>query len=271
MSPNLCKIPVELITNLLNGFFVICIRLLIWDFIYPLTVASTSMHSLMRVGLDAPNTHHSMTSYGTFLDNNLISWSAKKQPVVSWSSTKAKYYAMGYIATELTWLSFIIRNLGVCPPSPPTRFCDNLSVLRMTINLVLHARSKHIELDYHYVHKHLARGLLHTKHVSFSFQLADIFTKALSKHDLSCFWVKLCLVHDQLWGGVLKEIITLTPLLYGRKSSYCTRPPSIKRCHLSTNLNLALHDHILVYCKYVIIFLFSKQSLWLRPIYMMHL
>jgi hypothetical protein len=85
--------------------------------------------------------------------------------------------------------------------------CYNISTLYMTINPVFHARSKYIELDYHFVCERVALGLFVTKHVSFDEQVADIFTKLVPKISLAYFQNKLCL-QLQLnlpggkgWGG----------------------------------------------------------------------
>ena len=97
-----------------------------------------------------------------FLGGNLISWCAKKQHTISRSSTEVEYRAMANTAAELTWMSFILKDLHIPLASTPTLYCDNTSALHMTINLVFHARSKHIELDYHFVHERVALGLLVT-------------------------------------------------------------------------------------------------------------
>ncbi|RVX02174.1 Retrovirus-related Pol polyprotein from transposon RE1 [Vitis vinifera] len=96
-------------------------------------------------------------------------------------------------AAELTWMSFILNDLHIPLASTPTLYCDNTSALHMTINPVFHARSKHIELDYHFVRERVALGLLVTQHISIEKQVADLFTKPMSKAALSNFQTKLCL------------------------------------------------------------------------------
>ncbi|KAJ8763354.1 hypothetical protein K2173_002237 [Erythroxylum novogranatense] len=139
-----------------------------------------------------PTTRRSTTGYCTFLGKNIISWCAKKQSTVSRSSTEAEYRAMAHTAAELTWLTFLLQELRV-PSSVPVLYCDNLSSLYLSVNPVLHARSKHIELDYHFVRERVAQGLLITKYVPSAQQLADIFTKSVSKSAIRSVITKLCL------------------------------------------------------------------------------
>lgn len=103
------------------------------------------------------------------------------QPTVARSSAEAEYRAMSSTAAELTWLSYVLRDIGAYISAPPVLYCDNLSALYMTVNPVFHARTKHIEVDYHYVRKKVALGSLVTKFISSSEQLADLFTKSLPK------------------------------------------------------------------------------------------
>ena len=88
-----------------------------------------------------------------FLGSNCVSWSSKKQPTAARSSTEAEYRALASATAELTWTTYLLRDVGVSLPQPPQLFSDNLSALHMTINPVFHARTKHIELDYHFVHE----------------------------------------------------------------------------------------------------------------------
>ncbi|XP_028121913.1 uncharacterized protein LOC114319107 [Camellia sinensis] len=93
--------------------------------------------------------HRSTTGFCVSLGLNLISWSAKKHPTVSWSSSEAEYRALAQTAAELSLLAMLLTDLHVSFPTP-TLWCDNLSAIAMTTNPVFHARSKHIEVV-HYV------------------------------------------------------------------------------------------------------------------------
>uniref|UniRef100_A0A2N9J0X7 Uncharacterized protein n=1 Tax=Fagus sylvatica TaxID=28930 RepID=A0A2N9J0X7_FAGSY len=157
-----------------------------------------------------PVTRRSTTGFCTFLGSNCISWSAKKQPTVSRSSTEAEYRATASTAAELTWVSFILRDIGIYQAQPPTLFCDNLSALHMSVNPILHARTKHIAIDYHFVREKVALGTLITRFVPSSSQLADLFTKPLSRVTFDGLKSKL-----GLWA-------TPTSSLKGGKEEYPT-------------------------------------------------
>lgn len=98
--------------------------------------------------------------------------------MVSPSSCEDEYRALPYAAAELTWVTYLLTNLGLSTSSP-TLFSDSISALYMTVNPVHHARTKHMELDYHYVRENVANGSLVTCFVRSSDQLVDILTKAL--------------------------------------------------------------------------------------------
>ncbi|KAK2986127.1 hypothetical protein RJ640_024676 [Escallonia rubra] len=138
-----------------------------------------------------PLTRRSTTGYCTFLGGNCISWSAKKQPTVARSSAEAEYRALASTAAEITWLTFILRDIGFPVSQPPTIFCDNIAALHLTINPMFHARTKHIELDYHFVREKVALGSLTTRFVPSRHQVADIFTKPLAKSSYLNLRVKL--------------------------------------------------------------------------------
>ncbi|KAH9648572.1 retrovirus-related pol polyprotein from transposon RE1 [Citrus sinensis] len=116
---------------------------------------------------------------------------AVNKPTVSRSSAEAEYRALASTAAELTWITYLYREIGIPLAQPPQLLSDNLSALHMTINPVFHARSKHIELDYHFIREKVVDGALVTKFVPSSLQIADVFTKALSKAMFRDFRYKL--------------------------------------------------------------------------------
>lgn len=171
-----------------------------------------TMHAFYDVDwASCPTTQWSTIGYCTFLGSNLVSWCAKKQHTISQSSTKAEYRVMANTVVELTWLSFILKDLHISLSSPPVLHCDNISVLYMTINLVFHARSKHIELDYHFICGHVALGLLVTKHVPSANQVADSSLTLSPKLYLLSFSSNCAFSPGSVCGGILaKETTTLS-------------------------------------------------------------
>jgi hypothetical protein len=114
-----------------------------------------------------------------YLGHNHITWSAKKQLTVSRSSTEAEYRALVSTSAELRWLRTLVKDLGIYFYDPPILWCDNVSALGIASNPVFHARTKHIEVDFHFIRERVIRKDLQVKFVSTVDQLADIFTKEL--------------------------------------------------------------------------------------------
>ncbi|KAG7578201.1 Integrase catalytic core [Arabidopsis thaliana x Arabidopsis arenosa] len=127
------------------------------------------------------STRRSTTGFCILLGSNLISWSAKRQPTVSNSSTEAEYRALTYAAREVTWISSLLRDLGIPQYLPTQVYCDNLSAVYLSANPALHSRSKHFDTDWHYIREQVALGLIETHHIPAALQLADVFTKSLPR------------------------------------------------------------------------------------------
>ncbi|RVW99460.1 Retrovirus-related Pol polyprotein from transposon RE2 [Vitis vinifera] len=159
----------------------------IWGFI----VVKQNRLYLFFVKVGCTNTRRSTSGYCIFLGTNCISWSSERQPSFSRSSAEAEYQSLASSAAEITWLTFLLRDIGIQLHEPPQLLCDNLSAFHMTVNLVFHARSKHIELDYHFVLEKVTSGVLITHFLPSSLQVVDIFTKALPKTSFQVFRFKL--------------------------------------------------------------------------------
>ena len=97
---------------------------------------------------------------------------------------------------EAIWIQSVLKELGVFLSHPPVLWCDNVGATYLSANPVFHARTKHIEVDFHFVHERVALGALDVRFISTGDQLADVFTKPTSQLTLRRFSSNLNLVHD---------------------------------------------------------------------------
>ena len=125
--------------------------------------------------------------FAVFLGSNLVSWSARKQATVSRSSTEAEYKALANATAELMWVQTLLQELGIQAPRAAKIWCDNIGAKYLSANPVFHARTKHIEVDYHFVRERVARKLLDVEFASSKDQVADGFTKPLPVQQMEMF------------------------------------------------------------------------------------
>ncbi|RVW59390.1 Retrovirus-related Pol polyprotein from transposon RE1 [Vitis vinifera] len=104
---------------------------------------------------------------------------SKKQDVVARSSAEAEYRAMALATCELIWLKHLLRELRFGKDEQMKLICDNQAALHIASNPVFHERTKHIEVDCHFIREKIASGCVATSFVNSNDQLADIFTKSL--------------------------------------------------------------------------------------------
>jgi hypothetical protein len=124
-----------------------------------------------------PDTWRSTSGrYCVFLGDTLVSWSCKRQTVVSCSSVEAEYRSIANAMVECCWLCHLLQELYVDVQKATIIYCDNVSAVYLSHHSVHHQRTKHVEIDIHFVRELVVRDEMHVIHVPTDLQYADIMT-----------------------------------------------------------------------------------------------
>jgi histone deacetylase 1/2 len=122
----------------------------------------------------------STSGFDIFLGSNLVSWSARKQATVSRSITEAEYKVVANATAEIMWIQTLLKEIGIPSPRAARLWCDNMGVKYLSSNIVFHARTNHIEVDFHFVRERVLSNQLQIDFVPTGDQVADAFTKGLA-------------------------------------------------------------------------------------------
>ncbi|XP_048498244.1 uncharacterized mitochondrial protein AtMg00810-like [Beta vulgaris subsp. vulgaris] len=125
------------------------------------------------------DTRRSTTGYVFNLGSGAVSWCSKRQPTVSLSSTEAEYRVAAMETQECVWLMQLLKDLHQPIDRGIKLCCDNQSAIRLAENPVFHAKTKHVEVHYHFVREKYLWGEIELEQVNTEDQVADIFTKGL--------------------------------------------------------------------------------------------
>jgi hypothetical protein len=124
---------------------------------------------------------HSISGYAFFMGKGAVTWSSKKQAIVALSSTEAEYIAQTHAAKELIWLRAFLGELTIPFSEPTTLHCDNQGAIALSKDNKFHARTKHIDIRYHFIREAVENKKIHMHYVPTDDNVADIFTKPLAK------------------------------------------------------------------------------------------
>ncbi|RVW34517.1 Copia protein [Vitis vinifera] len=131
----------------------------------------------------------STSGYCSFVWGNLVTWRSKKQSVVARSSAEAEYRALAQGICEGIWIKRVLSELGQTSSSPILMMCDNQAAISIAKNPVHHDRTKHVEIDRHFITEKVTSETVKLNYVPTKHQTADILTKALPRpnfEDLTC-------------------------------------------------------------------------------------
>lgn len=147
-----------------------------------------------------PDDRKSTSGYVFMIGSGAVCWSSKKQPIVTLSTTEAEFVAATTCACQAIWLRKILEELHFKQQGPTTIYCDSSSAIKLSKNPVLHGRSKHIDVKYHFLRDLTKADTIDLIFCKSENQVADILTKPL-KFDI---FVKL---RKLLGVCTLKELL----------------------------------------------------------------
>ncbi|RVW73200.1 Retrovirus-related Pol polyprotein from transposon RE1 [Vitis vinifera] len=137
----------------------------------------------------------STSGYCSFVWGNLVTWRSKKQSVVARSSAEAEFRAMTQGICEGIWLNRLLEELWVPLKHPMVLYCDNQAAISIAKNPVHHDRTKHVEIDRHFIKEKIEEGVFKVSYTPTNCQTADILTKALARVNFKDLTEKLGMIN----------------------------------------------------------------------------
>ena len=137
---------------------------------------------------------HAISGYAFLLHGGAVSWAAKRQEIVSLSTTESEYVAVTHASKEALWLRSLITQLFDVTLDPTTLFSDNQSAIALTKDHQYHPRTKHIDIRFHFIRWIIENGFIRLIYCPTDDMLADTLTKALPSPKVKHFAVELGLV-----------------------------------------------------------------------------
>eukprot|EP00253_Pinus_taeda_P017502 PITA_17502 len=122
------------------------------------------------------------TSGGAFyMGSRLVSWFSKKQSSIALSTAEAEYVVVASCYTQLHWMMQTLKDIQITCTPPISILCDNTSAINISKNPVMHSKTKHIPIKYHFLCEQVLEQRVKLEYVTSKEQVADIFTKPLPR------------------------------------------------------------------------------------------
>ena len=137
------------------------------------------------------NDRKSTSGGALFLGKRLVTWTSKKQSCTSQFTAEAEYIAAAINCTNIVWIKHLLKGMKEEITKPVILYCDNTSAINISKNPVMHAKTKHIAIKYHYVRELVEDKQVKMEYIHSKEQIDDIFTKPLPKDAFEYFRGKL--------------------------------------------------------------------------------
>ena len=147
----------------------------------------------------------STSGYFTFVGWNLVTWRSKKKNVVELSNVEAEFQGMAKELCELLWLRSLLIEVGFPLSSAMNLFCDNKAAIDISHNPIQHDRTKHVEVDRHFIKQNLEENIIQFPFIKSEDQLSNILTKAVSSRNFNDLLDKLSVrdIYTPTWEEML--------------------------------------------------------------------
>ncbi len=125
---------------------------------------------------------HSISGFAYFVRLGTVSWSAKKQPIITLSSTKAEYIALTHATKDILWIHKLLKEFSFLHnlSLPTTLYCDNQGVICLSKDATFHGCTKHIDVHFHFIRQTVTSGNIELLYIPTEKMVTNIFTKSLA-------------------------------------------------------------------------------------------
>ena len=144
---------------------------------------NTTVAGFSDVDWASQHHRHSISGFAYFVGLGTISWSAKKQPIITLSSTEAEYVALTHAAKDILWIHKLLKEFSFLHnlSLPTVLYCDNQGAIRLSKDATFHGHTKHIDVHFHFICQTITSGNIEIIYIPTENMTADIFTKSLAR------------------------------------------------------------------------------------------
>ena len=165
---------------------------------------------------------HSISDFSFFIGIGVVSWSAKKQPIITLSSTESEYVALTHAMKDILWIHKLLMELSFFYNHllPTTLHCDNQGTIELSKNSRFHAKMKNIDIHFHFICQAVDSDQIQVKYIPTDDMVTNIFTKSLAWVKFEMFRKLLNLIWTAIMFATRGSVETVEALCHGSLSTF---------------------------------------------------